>query len=106
MSKTINTRSGKSVVLPTGEEEAAINRGIAQDPGNPEMTAEEFSRLRPFSELLAEKRMGRPPKERPKEQVTLRYDAEVIEAFRATGRGWQTRMNDALKDWLKTHSSI
>lgn len=31
-------------------------------------------------------------------------DAEVIAAFKATGEGWQTRMNDALKDWLQTHS--
>lgn len=31
-------------------------------------------------------------------------DAEVVEAFRATGKGWQTRMNAALRDWLKTHS--
>jgi uncharacterized protein (DUF4415 family) len=27
----------------------------------------------------------------------------VIQAFKATGRGWQTRMNEALKDWLSTH---
>ena len=36
--------------------------------------------------------------------LTVRYDAEVVEAFKATGKGWQTRMNAALKDWLKTHS--
>jgi len=50
-----------------------------------------------------QKRMGRPPKENPKEQVTMRYDAEVLKAFRATGAGWQTRMNDALKTYLKEH---
>jgi hypothetical protein len=35
----------------------------------------------------------------------MRYDPEVIEAFRAggKGKGWQTRMNEALKDWLRTH---
>jgi uncharacterized protein (DUF4415 family) len=32
-----------------------------------------------------------------KKQVTLRLDPEVIDKFRATGRGWQARMNDALK---------
>jgi len=32
------------------------------------------------------------------------YDADVVEAFKATGKGWQTRMNAALRDWLKTHS--
>jgi len=34
----------------------------------------------------------------------IRLDADVLEAFRATGKGWQTRMNNALKDWLKGHS--
>ena len=39
-----------------------------------------------------------------KEQVAVRYSPDVLAAFRATGAGWQTRMNDALKDWLRTHS--
>jgi uncharacterized protein (DUF4415 family) len=30
----------------------------------------------------------------------------VLAAFRATGAGWQTRMNEALKDWLKTHPLV
>ena len=37
-----------------------------------------------------------------KEQVALRLDPEVLAAFRASGRGWQTRMNTALKEWLET----
>ena len=41
---------------------------------------------------------------RPKAQVNIRLDADVVEQFRATGRGWQTRLNAALKEWLKTHS--
>ena len=36
--------------------------------------------------------------------LTVRFDPEVIAAFKATGQGWQARMNDALKDWLQTHS--
>lgn len=47
---------------------------------------------------------GRPRAETTKLALTVRYDADVVEAFRATGKGWQTRMNAALKDWLKTHS--
>ena len=35
--------------------------------------------------------------------TTIRFDEDVLAAFKATGRGWQTRMNNALKDWLKTH---
>ncbi len=59
--------------------------------------------MRPLSELLAQKRVGRPPKENPKEQVSVRYDADVLAAFRQTGEGWQTRMNDALRIYLKEH---
>ena len=42
--------------------------------------------------------MGRPPLENPKVPLNLRIDADVLAAFRATGDGWQTRMNDALRD--------
>jgi uncharacterized protein (DUF4415 family) len=35
--------------------------------------------------------------------VTIRYDADIIAAFKATGAGWQTRMNDALREWLGAH---
>lgn len=41
--------------------------------------------------------VGRPKLERPKRAVNLRLDADVIDAFRAGGAGWQTRMNDALR---------
>jgi uncharacterized protein (DUF4415 family) len=42
-------------------------------------------------------RRGRGPQKAPtKERVTLRIDRDVLEAFRATGDGWQTRLNEAL----------
>ena len=44
---------------------------------------------------------GRPKSVSPKQALTIRYDADVIAAFRATGTGWQTRMNDALRRSLK-----
>jgi uncharacterized protein (DUF4415 family) len=43
-------------------------------------------------------------KRQTKEQVAVRYSPEVLAAFRASGAGWQTRMNAALADWLKSHS--
>ncbi|MBF0158882.1 MAG: BrnA antitoxin family protein [Magnetococcales bacterium] len=49
-------------------------------------------------------RRGRPANSGKKVSTTVRFNAEIITAFRATGKGWQTRMNDALADWLKTHS--
>ncbi len=48
-------------------------------------------------------RRGRPRKANPKVQVSIRYSAEVIAHFRATGRGWQTRMDEALKQWIAEH---
>jgi uncharacterized protein (DUF4415 family) len=41
-----------------------------------------------------------------KESTTIRFDREVLAAFRAGGPGWQTRMNAVLRDWLKTQSPI
>ncbi|EIC30334.1 MULTISPECIES: BrnA antitoxin family protein [Methylomicrobium] len=58
-------------------------------------------------ELHAETtRRKRGANKRPtKEQVAIRFDADVLAAFRATGRGWQTRMNEALKEWLREHAT-
>ena len=50
-------------------------------------------------------RRGRPKVAATKQSVTIRYDAEVVEYFRATGPGWQSRINTALKEWINAHSS-
>ncbi|RZI25544.1 hypothetical protein EUX53_08595 [Pseudomonas orientalis] len=55
-------------------------------------------------EMLKPKR-GRPKSIATKEHVNVRFDADVLERFRASGPGWQMRMNAALADWLKTHTS-
>lgn len=49
------------------------------------------------------KRRGRPVGS-DKESTTVRFDRDILTAFRASGPGWQTRMNAALRDWLKNHS--
>lgn len=54
--------------------------------------------------MAAARKRGRPAGSGSKEQVAIRIDHEVLAAFRAAGPGWQTRMNDALKDWLRTHN--
>ncbi len=41
-----------------------------------------------------------------KTQIALRLDNSVLAAFKSTGKGWQTRMNDALKEWLEQHPAI
>jgi uncharacterized protein (DUF4415 family) len=53
---------------------------------------------------IGEIRRTRGPNKNPtKEQVAIRFDRDVLEAFRAGGAGWQTRMNTALKEWLTAH---
>jgi uncharacterized protein (DUF4415 family) len=86
------------------------------DDENPEWTVEDFARAKPASEVLPKfmgsvaaaemlrPKRGRPISANPKAHVNLRLDPDVVAAFRATGRGWQTRLNSALKDWLKDHS--
>jgi uncharacterized protein (DUF4415 family) len=81
--------------MPTPEEDAAIERGIESDPDTFVPSDEAFAKMKP--------RGGRPKLANPKISVTIRYDAEIVERFRASGEGWQTRMNDALRDWLRTH---
>lgn len=39
-----------------------------------------------------------------KTEIALQIDNEIVAYFRATGQNWQTRMNDALKEWLREHS--
>ena len=47
---------------------------------------------------------GRPSGSGVKKSTTVRFDNDVLDAFKRTGRGWQTRMNNALRDWLKEHN--
>ncbi|WP_083953418.1 BrnA antitoxin family protein [Thauera butanivorans] len=49
------------------------------------------------------KARGRPAGSGTKEQVAIRFDSDVLAAFRASGPGWQTRMNAALREWVKSH---
>ena len=48
-------------------------------------------------------RRGRPRSENRKVSTTIRFDTDVIDAFRSGGEGWQTLMNDALREWLGSH---
>jgi uncharacterized protein (DUF4415 family) len=49
----------------------------------------------------------RGPQKRPtKVAVTVRYSPEVVDYFKATGEGWQTRMNDALRDYVEKHRPV
>lgn len=85
----------QGTIVPTREEDEAINRGITADPDTYELNTADFKRM---------KKMGRPKAEVTKERITIRLSPDVLERFRATGSGWQTKVDAALRDWLKTHS--
>ena len=86
------------------------------DEDAPEAKDEWFQKARPASDVLPElfgkgaaqellkPKRGRPFSASPKEHVNIRLDADVLMAFKRTGSGWQTRLNNALRDWLRTHA--
>lgn len=77
-----------------------------QDPDNPELTAREIAQAKPFTEVfpeIAAKMRARGPQKKPtKVSTTIRLDPDVLAKWRATGAGWQSRMNDALRKALPT----
>lgn len=73
---------------------------------NPEWTAEDLARAKPFAEVFPELAARIPQKRGPqksptKKLISLRIDHDVLEAFKATGAGWQARMNEALRKAAK-----
>lgn len=84
----------KTLIRPTDAEDAAINAAALSDPDNQPLSADQLAQFK--------RKPGRPAGS-SKELVSLRLDAEVLETFRATGSGWQTRINEVLKDWAKHH---
>lgn len=78
-----------------------------------ELSAADLQGFKPAREVLPaglQKTLGvrkRGPQKTPtKVSTTIRLSSEVLQAFRASGDGWQTRVDAALKDWLKTHSVV
>jgi len=124
------TTTKRKIRIPTDEEDARINAGILLDPDNPELTEEDFARMRPAREVLppevfaawTDKNQpvtfmhvtdaedaarqaalrGRPKLEHPKKRIAIRIDADVLEAFRQSGAGWQTRINALLREAVRS----
>jgi uncharacterized protein (DUF4415 family) len=77
------------------------------DPDDaPELTEEHFRQADVYvGNTLVRRGSGRPPLPAPKRQVTIRLDATLLEEMRATGPGWQTRINEAVREWLARHAA-
>jgi uncharacterized protein (DUF4415 family) len=91
----LKTKSGRRVILPTPDEDAALTAAAGGDPDNPVLSDDEWDDAR--------LRAVRPEADPAKERVAVRLSEPVVRRFRATGSGWQRRMDAALQDWLKHH---
>ena len=76
-----------------------------------EITRDDLKNFKPAAEVLSpalQKKLGmrgRGLQRQPtKERITIRLSPEVVQSFKSDGPGWQTRIDNALKDWLRTHS--
>ena len=92
MSDFLTLPNGKKIALLSDEEDAKLTSAALSDPDNP-----------PVTDFLGFKGVGRPPLANPKVAVKLRLDEDIVEKLRATGKGWQTRVNAALREYVQTH---
>jgi len=78
-----------------------------------ELTDEDFKKMRPARDVVPQivkayqegrLRVRGPQKTPKKSQMTLRLSQDVVSFFKSKGRGWQTKIDNALKEYVKTHS--
>lgn len=94
----------------TKKKSGYTKRDLREVSDSPELTKADFAKARPFSEvfpdLSASIRKGRGPNKAPtKKLVSLRLSPEVVEHFKSTGPGWQSRIDEALRKALKRKAS-
>jgi uncharacterized protein (DUF4415 family) len=100
------SRARALVAAMTDEEARALVEAARLDDDAPPLDEKRLARMRPASAAEAadlqgrSRGRGRPPAASPKRLVSLRLDRDVIERFRATGPGWQTRINEVLREHL------
>jgi len=90
----VKSKSGRTFDLPSEKEEVTVNAGIAVDADTYELPGKALKTLRP---------VGRPKAEKTKEPVSIRLSSDVTNYFRSFGKGWQTRIDQVLKDYVSTH---
>jgi uncharacterized protein (DUF4415 family) len=78
---------------------------------SPPLTRAQLAKLRPAAEVMPDlveehrRSRGRPKAEQTKTLVSLRLDADVVQAFKKEGPGWQTRINDVLARWARRRTN-
>ena len=86
-------------------EETAIQVGIARDQDSPELGQDWFQGARPATEVVPRvverwRRTRGKQKAPTKEAISIRLDQDVLAHYRASGRGWQSRINEALRQYV------
>ena|SRR5438105_15523472 len=87
------------VRMPTSQEDKAITAAARADPDAQPLTPRQLKSMIPMRTLR-----GRPKSENPKQLVSVRYSPEVLAYFRATGEGWQSRMDRVLREYVSRRS--
>ena len=95
----------QQAIMPTLEEDATITAAALNDPDNPPLAKHALASFTPAS-LVPRRPRGRPAKDATKVPTTMRLDSDVVDSFKATGEGWQTRMNEALREHLKARNML
>ncbi|NIQ07348.1 MAG: BrnA antitoxin family protein [Candidatus Korarchaeota archaeon] len=82
-----------------------VSKDDWDDVESPALSDEMLSRLKPVRESHPDIpiRVRGPQKDPLKVPVSIRLSPEVVEYFKSEGKGWQTRINDILRDYIKTH---
>ena len=88
--------------MPNAKKKGYSAKDLREVTDNPEWTSKDFAKARPFSEALpdlaASIRKGRGPNKAPtKKLVSLRLSGQVLEAYKAKGPGWQSRIDEDLR---------
>ncbi|MBK9441706.1 MAG: BrnA antitoxin family protein [Comamonadaceae bacterium] len=95
MSKTHNKRV---ILMPSVEDNAKIVAAAKADPDAQPMTKTQLDGLVSIRTVR-----GRPKSDNKKLLLSVRYSVEVVEYFRATGEGWQARMDNVLRQYVNQH---
>ena len=88
-----------SIVMPTVEEDKRIAASAKADPDAQPLTLKQLKAMVPMRALR-----GRPKSTNAKQLVSVRYSPEVLAYFKATGEGWQSRMDSVLRQYVTRRS--
>ena len=88
-----------SVVMPSLQQDRAITAAAKADLNAQPLTPKQLKSMVPLRALR-----GRPKLANPKQLVSVRYSSEVLEYFRSTGEGWQSRMDGVLRKYVTRQS--